>query len=70
MSSSTGIAGRACKQVWACRKAAWATDALCVEQDVRLIYRQMGLLREGLEVIANVGLRLAEVIEDLVSGWT
>jgi len=26
--------------------------------------------RKGLEGIVNVGLRLAEVIEDLVSGWT
>ena len=68
--SITGIAGRACKQVWACCKAAWATDALCVEQDVRLIYRQMGPLREGLEGIDHVGPRPAAAIEGLLHEWT
>ena len=54
------------QRVWAYRKAAWAIEDL--EQDVGLIYRQMG--RKGLESIENVGPRLAEVIEDLISEWT
>lgn len=51
------------QRVWAYRKAAWAVEDL--EQDVGLIYRQMG--RKGLEGIENIGPRLAEVIEDLIS---
>jgi DNA repair photolyase len=51
------------QRVWAYRKAAWAIEDL--EQDVGLIYRQMG--RKGLESIENVGPRLAEVVEDLVA---
>jgi hypothetical protein len=54
------------QRVWAYRKAAWAIEDL--EQDVGLIYRQMG--RKGLESIENVGPRLAEVVEDLISEWT
>jgi len=54
------------QRVWAYRKAAWAIEDL--EQDIGLLYRQMG--REGLENIENVGPRLAEVIEDLISEWT
>ena len=46
--------------------AAWAIEDL--EQDVGLIYRQMG--RKGLEGIENVGPRLAEVVEDLISEST
>ena len=52
------------QRVWAYRKAAWAIEALCVEQDARLIYRTMG--RKGLEGIENVGPRLAEVVEGLL----
>jgi len=58
--------------VWAYRKAAWAIEDLPVlsvgprEQDVGLIYHQMGPLREGLERIENVGPRLAAVIEHLL----
>jgi len=48
--------------VWAYRKAAWAIEDL--EQDLGLIYRQMG--RKGLESIENVGPRLAEVVESLL----
>jgi len=44
------------QRVWAYRKAAWAIEDL--EQDVGLVYRQMG--RKGLESIENVGPRLAE----------
>jgi hypothetical protein len=51
------------RRVWAYRKAAWAIEDL--RQDVGLIYRQMG--RKGLEGIENVGPRLAEVIEGLIS---
>ncbi len=43
---------------WAYRKAAWAIEDL--EQDIGLVYRQMG--RKGLEGIENVGPRLAGVI--------
>jgi hypothetical protein len=50
--------------VWAYRQAAWAIEALRVEQDVGLIYRAMG--KKGLEGIENVGPRLAEVVEDLI----
>jgi len=53
------------QRVWAYRKAAWAIEDL--EQDVGLIYQQMG--RKGLESISNVGPRLAAVIEDLLKGW-
>jgi len=49
--------------VWVYRTAAGAIEDL--EQDVGLIYRQMG--RKGLEVIENLGPRLAEVIEALVT---
>ncbi len=52
------------REVWAYRNAAWAIEALRVEQDVGLIYRTMG--RKGLEGIANVGPRMAEVIESLI----
>jgi len=41
-----------------------------MEQDIGLLYRQMRPLREGLEKIENVGPRLAEVVEDLISEWT
>ena len=50
------------QRIWAYRKAAWAVEDL--EQDVGLIYRQMG--RKGLERIENVGPRLAAVIEGLL----
>jgi DNA polymerase/3'-5' exonuclease PolX len=46
------------QRVWAYRKAAWAIEDL--EQDVGLIYSQMGV--KGLESIPNVGLRLAQEI--------
>ena len=51
------------QRVWAYWKAAWAIEDL--EQGVGLICRQMG--RKGLEGIENVGPRLAEVVEDLIS---
>jgi hypothetical protein len=50
------------QRVWAYRKAAWAIEDL--EQDIGLLYRQMG--RKGLESIDKVGPRLAEVIERLL----
>jgi hypothetical protein len=53
------------QRIWAYRKAAWAIEDL--EQDLGLIYRQMG--RNGLERIENVGPRLAGVIEALIQAW-
>jgi len=38
------------QQVWAYRKAAWAVEDM--EQDIRLVYRQMG--RKGLERLPDV----------------
>jgi hypothetical protein len=52
-------------RVWAYRKAAWAIED--TEQDLGLIYRQMG--RKGLESIQNVGPRLALVVERLLKGF-
>ena len=52
-------------RVWAYRKAAWAIEDL--EQDIGLVYRNMG--RKGLESIQNVGPRLALVVERLLKGW-
>jgi DNA polymerase/3'-5' exonuclease PolX len=49
------------QRVLAYRKAAWAIEDL--EQDVGLVYRQMG--RKGLESIENVGPRLAGMVEHL-----
>ena len=40
--------------------------ALRVEQDMSLLYRQ--IRRKGLESIANVGPRMAKVIEKLLPG--
>ncbi len=48
------------QRVWAYRKAAWAIEDL--EQDVELIYSQMGL--KGLESIPNVGPRIAKEISE------
>jgi len=54
------------QRVWAYRKAAWAIEDL--EQDVGLIYRQLG--RKGLESIDNVGPRLVVHVEELIHKWT
>ncbi len=51
------------QRIWAYRKAAWAIEDL--EQEIGLIYRSLG--RGGQENIPNVGPRLAEVIEALVT---
>jgi DNA repair photolyase len=56
------LRGESQQRIWACRKAAWAIED--TEQDLGLIYRQMG--RKGLESIENVGPRLAGLIEDLI----
>ena len=50
------------QRIWAYRKAAWAIEDL--EQDIRLIYHQMGA--KGLVGIPNVGSRLAAEIEDFI----
>lgn len=52
-------------RVWAYRKAAWAIED--TQQDLGLIYRQMGL--KGLGSIQNVGPKLALVVEQLLKGW-
>jgi DNA repair photolyase len=51
-------------RIWAYRKAAWAIEDL--EQDIRLIYDQMGL--KGLQSIPDIGPRLAAEIERLLPG--
>lgn len=56
----------ASQKIWAYRKSAWAIEDL--EQDIRLIYRQMG--RKGLESIKDVGPQLAGVIEGLVQAYS
>jgi len=59
------------QRAWAYWKAAWTIEDLPVlsdgprEQDVGLLYRQMG--RKGLEDVENVGPRLAEVVGDLIN---
>lgn len=48
--------------IWALRKAAWAIEDL--EQDIGLVYRQMG--RKGLESIPEIGVNLADKVQTLV----
>ena len=50
-------------RVWAYRKAAWAVEDLA--QDIRLIYRTMGL--KGIQSIENISQDLGKVIEKLLS---
>lgn len=50
-------------RLWAYRKAAWAVEDL--EQDVGLVYTQMGV--KGLASIPNVGPKLAKEIEAILS---
>jgi DNA repair photolyase len=50
-------------KIWAYRKAAWAVEDL--EQDIRLVYRSMGL--KGLESIPEVKPALAREIERLIN---
>jgi hypothetical protein len=50
----------------ASQQRAWAIEG--TEQDLALIYRAMGPLREGLERIENVGPKLAGVVEELIQG--
>jgi len=56
------LKGEPSRRVWAYRRAAWAIED--TEQDLRLVYGQMG--RKGLESIQNVGPHLAHVIEALI----
>jgi DNA repair photolyase len=56
------LRGEPQQRVWAYRKAAWAIED--TQQDLGLIYRQMGV--KGLEGIENVGPRLAKVVQDLL----
>jgi DNA repair photolyase len=50
-------------EVWEYRKAAWAIEDL--EQDVRLIYRQMGL--KGLQSIPDLSPSIATYLEQLIA---
>ena len=50
-------------RVWAYRKAAWAVEDL--QQDIRLIYRTMGL--KGIQSIENISQDLGKVIEKLLA---
>ena len=59
------LAGEPAHRVWAYRKAAWAIED--TEQDLGLVYRQMG--RKGLESIEGIGPSLALVVERLLKGW-
>jgi DNA repair photolyase len=52
----------ASQRLWAYRKAAWAIEDL--EQDVGLVYRQMGV--KGLTSIENVGPRMAREVERIL----
>jgi DNA repair photolyase len=54
------------QRVWAYRKAAWAIEDL--EQDVGLVYRQMG--RKGLEAIENVGPKMVAEVESLLNAFS
>ena len=54
------------QRAWAYRKAAWAIEDL--EQDVGLVYRQMG--RKGLEAIENVGPNMVAVVETLLNEFS
>jgi DNA repair photolyase len=54
------------RRVWAYRKAAWAIEDL--EQDLRLVYREMGL--RGLQSIPAVGASLAPEVETWVKELT
>jgi len=56
------LENQAASRVWAYRKAAWAVEDL--EQDVRLIYSQLGA--KGLQSISDIGPGLAPVIERLI----
>jgi hypothetical protein len=56
------VNGEPSGRIWAYRRAAWAIED--TEQDLRLVYRQMG--RKGLESIQNVGPRLAGVVEAMI----
>jgi DNA repair photolyase len=57
------LQGASSQRVWAYRKAAWAIED--TPQELGLIYRTMG--RKGLESIENVGPKMAQVVEELLS---
>ncbi|MCP4139852.1 MAG: radical SAM protein [Chloroflexi bacterium] len=50
-------------QLWAYRKAAWAVEDL--QQDIKLIYRTMGL--KGIQSVENISPSLGKVIEKLLA---
>jgi DNA repair photolyase len=51
------------QRIWPYRKAAWSVEEL--EQDITLIYRQMGMA--GLQSIPNVGPSIGKLIEDYLA---
>ncbi len=55
--------GAPAQRVWAYRKAAWAIEEL--EQDLRLVHRELGL--KGLQSISAVGPTLALEVQSLVT---
>jgi len=55
--------GESNHRIWAYRKAAWAVEDL--EQDIGLIYRNMGL--KGLQSIPNIGASLGKAVERMLT---
>jgi hypothetical protein len=55
----------AASRVWAYRKAAWAVEDL--EQDIRLVYGQLGV--KGLQSIGDIGPGLAPVVEQMIKDF-
>ncbi|MGD0707878.1 MAG: radical SAM protein [Anaerolineaceae bacterium] len=55
----------AASRVWAYRKAAWTVEDL--EQDIRLVYSQLGV--KGLQSIADIGPGLAPVVEQMIKDF-
>jgi DNA repair photolyase len=58
------LEGEDSARIWPSRKAAWAVEEL--EQDIGLVYRQMGL--KGLQSIQGVGPAIGKQIEQFIIG--
>jgi hypothetical protein len=58
------LEGEDSARIWPYRKAAWAVEEL--EQDIGLVYRQMGL--KGLQSIQGVGPAIGKQIEQFIIG--
>lgn len=63
---SMELSGEPASRIWAMRKAAWAIEDL--QQDLRLLYRTMGL--KGLQSIPGVGPRLGAQVEQILEKLT